>query len=72
MMPTLLIYCYATGRFSSRAVQMEAVYEEKRKNSKPRGKDSKPPSAEPPDKKQHNFIDPESRVMKAGSGDRFE
>ena len=31
-----------------------------------------PPPESPPDKMQHNFTDPESRIMKAGSGKHFE
>ncbi len=45
---------------------------EKRKNKKPRGKEPKPPAETPPDHKQYNFTDPESRIMKAGNGDHFE
>ena len=52
--------------------EKKAAHEEKRKNRKPRGKAPAPPSAEPPEKKQYNFTDPESRIMKAGSGDHFE
>jgi hypothetical protein len=36
------------------------------------GKAPQPPPAEPPAKDQYNFTDPESRIMKAGSGKRFE
>ncbi len=39
---------------------------------KPRGAEPKPPSAEPKPKDQYNFTDPESRIMKAGTGDHFE
>ncbi len=39
---------------------------------KPRGKEPKPPSAEPEPKAQYNFTDPQSRIMKAGSGNHFE
>ena len=39
---------------------------------KPRGKEPTPPSAEPDSKAQYNFTDPESRIMKAGSGNHFE
>lgn len=39
---------------------------------KPRGKEPMPPSAEPDPKTQYNFSDPESRIMKAGSGNHFE
>jgi transposase len=39
---------------------------------KPRGKEPAPPSAVPDPKAQYNFTDPESRIMKAGSGQHFE
>jgi transposase len=39
---------------------------------KPRGPEPKPPSAEPDPKAQYNFTDPESNIMKAGSGQHFE
>ena len=39
---------------------------------KPRGPEPVPPSEEPEPKAQYNFTDPESRIMKAGSGQHFE
>jgi transposase len=39
---------------------------------KPRGREPKPPSAEPDPKAQYNFTDPQSSIMKAGSGAHFE
>ena len=39
---------------------------------KPRGKDPTPPSPTPDPKAQYNFTDPQSRIMKAGSGQHFE
>jgi len=39
---------------------------------KPRGKEPTPPSAQPDPQAQYNFTDPESRIMKAGSGNHFE
>ena len=36
------------------------------------GKPPAPPSPEPGPTEQHNFTDPESRIMKAGSGQHFE
>ena len=39
---------------------------------KPRGKDPRPPDPTPDPKAQFNFTDPESRIMKAGSGQHFE
>ncbi len=52
--------------------EKKAAYEKKRENKKPRGKEPKPPPETPPDNKQYNFTDPESRIMKAGNGDHFE
>jgi transposase len=39
---------------------------------KPRGPEPTPPSATPDPKAQYNFTDPESGIMKAGSGQHFE
>ncbi len=39
---------------------------------KPRGKEPTPPSGQPDPQAQYNFTDPESRIMKAGSGNHFE
>ena len=39
---------------------------------KPRGPGPQPPSDTPSPKAQYNFTDPESRIMKAGSGQHFE
>ncbi len=39
---------------------------------KPRGREPKPPSPTPDPRAQYNFTDPESRIMKAGSGNHFE
>ncbi len=39
---------------------------------KPRGPEPKPPSATPEPKAQYNFTDPQSSIMKAGSGQHFE
>lgn len=46
----------------------KAVYEEKKRQGQRRGAMPKPPPTEPPAKAQHNFTDPESRIMPAGSG----
>ena len=37
-----------------------------------RGREPLPPSGEPDAKEQHNFTDPESRIMKAGNGQHYE
>ena len=39
---------------------------------KPRGREPQPPKEGPAAKEQYNFTDPESRIMKAGSGQHFE
>lgn len=45
---------------------------EGRSGRKPRGKAPKAPQPGPQDSDQFNFTDPESRIMKAGSGKHFE
>ena len=50
---------------AARQAQQEA-------GKKPRGKEPCPPSEQPDPKAQHNFTDPESRIMKTGSGQHFE
>jgi len=50
-----------------------AERDRKRKDGRPpRGRPPTPPCDTPPDKKQHNFTDPDSRIMKAGTGKHFE
>ena len=44
----------------------------KRSGRKPPGRPPTPPSAEPQDKDQYNFTDPESRIMKCSSSAGFE
>jgi transposase len=46
--------------------------QERPSGGKPRGKAPKPPQEGPRDSDQFNFTDPESRIMKAGSGQHFE
>lgn len=53
------------AKVAARQAQREA-------GKKPRGQEPEPPSAEPDPKAQYNFTDPESRIMKAGSGQHFE
>jgi hypothetical protein len=68
------------ARASARAQAERADYEAKmaqreaqrQEGKKPRGKDPEPPSPTPAPKDQYNFTDPESRIMKAGSGQHFE
>jgi transposase len=53
------------ARQAKRQAQREA-------GKKPRGPEPTPPSATPDPKAQYNFTDPESGIMKAGSGQHFE
>ena len=50
---------------AERAAQQES-------GKKPRGKEPQAPQSEPQPTDQYNFTDPESRIMKAGSGQHFE
>jgi transposase len=52
--------------------QVAARQAQRDAGKKPRGKEPAPPSAVPEPKAQYNFTDPESRIMKAGSGQHFE
>jgi hypothetical protein len=45
---------------------------QKEQGRKPRGPDPKIPSQQPKPSDQYNFTDPESRIMKAGTGGHFE
>jgi transposase len=45
---------------------------QKDRGEKPRGPEPKVPRSEPQPSEQYNFTDPESRIMKAGSGLHFE
>lgn len=45
---------------------------EQQSGRKPRGKAPQPPQEGPKDSDQFNFTDPQSRIMKAGSGQHFE
>jgi transposase len=67
-------------RAQERARAEQPEYEKKRadreakrqRGQKPGGTEPKAPSATPEPKDQYNFTDPESRIMKAGSGQHFE
>lgn len=67
-------------RYAKERDEKQAEYEKKvskreeqrRAGKTPRGKDPSPPPEEPPDKMQYNFTDPDSRIMKAGTGSHFE
>lgn len=52
--------------------KMEQRQADKDQGKKPKGKEPQPPSIEPEPKAQYNFTDPQSRIMKAGSGAHFE
>ena len=52
--------------------KVAASNQQRDEGKKPRGKGPTPPSATPDPKAQFNFTDPESRIMKAGSGQHFE
>jgi transposase len=54
------------------AKQREQEAKAKRSGRKPRGRPPTPPSADPQDKDQYNFTDPESRIMKCSSSAGFE
>jgi hypothetical protein len=52
---------------------VRARREKQRENGKkPRGREPQPPDPTPGPKDQYNFTDPESRIMKAGSGEHYE
>jgi hypothetical protein len=52
--------------------KLEERAAQKEEGKKPRGPEPKEPSAQPKPGDQYNFTDPESRIMKAGSGQHFE
>ena len=69
------------ARAQERQAAEQAEYEAKqrvreaqaqRTGCKPRGRPPTPPSADPQDKDQYNFTDPESRIMKCSSSAGFE
>jgi transposase len=68
------------ARAYARAQAEQAQYEqtkarrdkEREQGKKPKGRDPQPPDPTPGPKDQYNFTDPESRMMKAGSGEHFE
>jgi transposase len=69
------------ARAQERQAAEQAAYEAKqrareakakRSGRKPPGRPPTPPSAEPQDKDQYNFTDPESRIMKCSSSAGFE
>jgi molybdenum-dependent DNA-binding transcriptional regulator ModE len=68
------------ARFEICRKERQAEYEMKlqtRENKRAQGqrlqgREPQPPPNQPDDKAQYNFTDPESRIMKAGSGEHFE
>jgi transposase len=66
----------AQARAAAERAQYKAKLEEraaqKDQGKKPRGPEPKEPSQQPKPGDQYNFTDPESRIMKAGSGQHFE
>ena len=68
------------ARHAARMVEKQREYEAKMAERAARrergermgGKEPKPPSTTPEAKEQYNFTDPESRIMKAGTGEHFE
>ncbi len=67
----------AQERQAAEQVEYEAKVREReakaqRTGRKPRGRPPTPPSAEPQDKDQYNFTDPESRIMKSSRSGGFE
>lgn len=67
-------------RYAEERRKKQSEYEAKMKKrdaqrkdgQKPRGRNPEPPPKTPPDKMQHNFTDPESRIMKSGNGSHFD
>lgn len=67
----------AQERYKAEQAQYEAkvrAREEKTRKTKrkPRGRAPQPPTAEPRDKDQYNFTDPDSRIMKNGTNEAFD
>ncbi len=65
-------YARAQAERGEYEAKVAAREEKRRAGQKPRGKEPKPPSETPGPKDQYNFTDPESRIMKAGSGGHCE
>lgn len=71
---------FMEATYEAQRQQLQAEYEAKlaeRQQKQAEGKNSRgrppqPPSDQPPPKAQHNFTDPESKIMKAGNGNHFE
>ena len=61
-----------TAELAEHEKKMAARQAREDRGDKMRGKVPTPPSPEPKPAEQYNFTDPESRIMKAGSGQHFE
>jgi transposase len=61
-----------TAEMAEYQVKLTERAAQKDKGEKPRGPEPKEPSQQPKPSDQYNFTDPESRIMKAGSGQHFE
>lgn len=62
----------AAAQQAEHEAKVAARQKQRDEGKKPGGKEPTPPSPEPEAKAQYNFTDPESRIMKAGSGQHFE
>lgn len=62
----------ARAQPSAYAARQAARQAQRDAGNKTRGREPQPPSAAPDPKTQYNFTDPQSRIMKAGSGAHFE
>lgn len=66
----------AKARAAAELAEYQAKLAERKdqedKGGKPRGPQPKEPTQEPSPSDQYNFTDPQSRIMKAGSGQHFE
>ena len=62
----------AAAEMAEYKAQLQERAAQKEQGKKPRGPEPKEPSEQPKPGDQYNFTDPESRIMKAGSGQHFE
>ena len=62
----------AVERQAEHEAKVAAREQQRAAGKKPRGQEPAPPDAQPDSAAQYNFTDPESRIMKAGSGQHFE
>ena len=72
-----VIEARAKERYRVEEAEYEAKMREREEKAKetgrkPRGREPQPPIAEPRDKDQYNFTDPESRIMKNSTDDGFD